>query len=186
MPNSLIVGLGNPGENYAKTRHNVGFMVIDEILKDCDFEPICNKKFQGELFKTSSFFALKPSTFMNLSGLSVVSVKNFYKISRIIVIHDDLDIRLGRLKFKIGGSSGGHNGIKSIDNAIGADYERVRVGIANENKQDAVSFVLGNFGENEITCLKNVILSAKEATIMLLNSNIAAVSQKFGSKNGVC
>lgn len=186
MPNSLIVGLGNPGENYAKTRHNVGFMVIDEILKDYTFERISNKKFQGELFKTAEFFALKPSTFMNLSGLSVLSVKNFYKIDRIIVIHDDLDLKLGRLKFKIGGSSGGHNGIKSIDSAIGVKYERVRVGIANENKNDAATFVLGNFAQNEQFCLKKVIVGTKDATLMLLNSDISSVSQKFGSKFGLC
>lgn len=125
----LIVGLGNPGDEYKNTRHNVGFMLIDELVSD-GFDTVGgSSKFKGELYKKGSLLLLKPQTFMNLSGNSVKAVKDFYKPERIIVIHDDIDLKFGAMKFKFGGSSGGHNGIKSIDNLIGNEYERVRIGV---------------------------------------------------------
>ena len=139
----LIVGLGNPGPEYSKTRHNVGFMLIDR-LKNSNFTDISSAKFQGELFKFQNLLLLKPTTFMNLSGRSVKAVADFYKPERIIVIHDDIDLELGAVKFKKGGGSGGHNGIKSIDALIGADYERVRIGVGRDGR-DAASFVLSKF-----------------------------------------
>jgi PTH1 family peptidyl-tRNA hydrolase len=115
MEKKLIVGLGNPGEKYKLNRHNVGFMAVDYLINELNANKAGN--FKGELFKTKDFLFLKPSTFMNLSGESVVLVKNFYKIDNenIIVIHDDLDLKLGALRFKRGGSSGGHNGLIKID-----------------------------------------------------------------------
>ncbi|EOB0795962.1 aminoacyl-tRNA hydrolase, partial [Campylobacter jejuni] len=109
----LVVGLGNIGVEYENTRHNVGFMLIDLLLKESNFTNLTNSKFKGELFKIgSSLLLLKPSTYMNNSGLSVKVVNDFYKCERMIVIHDDIDINLGALRFKKGGSSGGHNGLK--------------------------------------------------------------------------
>ena len=125
----LIVGLGNPGDEYKNTRHNVGFMLIDELISGGGFDAVGSSKFKGELFKKGSLLLLKPQTFMNLSGNSVKAVKDFYKPERIIVIHDDIDLKFGAMKFKFGGSSGGHNGIKSIDNLIGNEYERIRIGV---------------------------------------------------------
>ncbi|MBR6953161.1 MAG: aminoacyl-tRNA hydrolase [Campylobacter sp.] len=125
----LIVGLGNPGDEYKNTRHNVGFMLIDELLSNGEFDALGSSKFKGELYKKGSLLLLKPQTFMNLSGNSVKAVKDFYKPERIIVIHDDIDLKFGAMKFKFGGSSGGHNGIKSIDNLIGNEYERIRIGV---------------------------------------------------------
>ena len=101
---TLIAGLGNPGPKYENTRHNIGFMLID-LLKDSNFKDVSSAKFQGEVFKFNDIILLKPTTFMNLSGQSVKAVKDFYKPDRIIVIHDDLDLSFGAVKFKKGGRS---------------------------------------------------------------------------------
>jgi aminoacyl-tRNA hydrolase len=179
----LIAGLGNPTSKYKNTRHNVGFMLID-LLKSQNFIDVSSAKFQGELFKSSNLLLLKPSTFMNLSGNSVKAVNDFYKPDRIIVIHDDLDLPLGAIKFKKGGSSGGHNGIKSIDSLIGVDYERVRIGIgdARRQNQSAADFVLGEFSNEETRELAEILDYAKSAVLELINSDIDAVSQKFTRK----
>lgn len=181
----LIVGLGNPGSQYEKTRHNIGFMLID-LLKNEKFTDATSSKFQGELFKFSNLLLLKPQTFMNLSGNSVKAVNDFYKPERIIVIHDDLDLKLGVVKFKIGGSSGGHNGIKSIDSLIGSDYERVRVGIGRAQNSSVTGHVLGNFSQDESECLKKVLNYTKEAVVELIKSDINTISQKYSSKKGIC
>ena len=125
----LIVGLGNPGNDYEKTRHNIGFMVIDELIARHNASKLSSSSFEGELYKFKNHLLLKPLTFMNLSGNSVVKVKNFYKIEDVVVIHDDLDLSFGALRFKKGGGHGGHNGLKSIDAMITKEYLRVRMGI---------------------------------------------------------
>ena len=173
---TLIAGLGNPGPKYENTRHNIGFMLID-LLKDSNFKDVSSAKFQGEVFKFNDIILLKPTTFMNLSGQSVKAVKDFYKPDRIIVIHDDLDLNFGAVKFKKGGSSGGHNGIKSIDNLIGNDYERVRVGAKN--------FVLGEFSDEEKKALDEILAYTKNAVCELLKSDINEISQKFTVKKGL-
>ena len=177
----LIVGLGNPGGKYENTRHNAGFMVIDRLLSPQAIK-ISNEKFQGELYKMGSLLLLKPQTFMNLSGKSVQAVANFYKPERIIVIHDDLDLAFGAMKFKIGGSSGGHNGIKSIDSLIGNEYERVRIGIGR-GKFDTINFVLGKFGEDEREILDETLNYAKNAVEFLIKNNIDETTRKFNRRN---
>ena len=179
---TLIAGLGNPGPKYENTRHNIGFMLID-LLKDSNFKDVSSAKFQGEVFKFNDIILLKPTTFMNLSGQSVKAVKDFYKPDRIIVIHDDLDLIFGAVKFKKGGISGGHNGIKSIDNLIGNDYERVRVGIGHEG--DAKNFVLGEFSDEEKKALDEILAYTKNAVCELLKSDINEISQKFTVKKGL-
>ena len=176
---TLIAGLGNPGPKYENTRHNIGFMLID-LLKDSNFKDVSSAKFQGEVFKFNDIILLKPTTFMNLSGQSVKVVKDFYKPDRIIVIHDDLDLSFGAVKFKKGGSSGGHNGIKSIDGLIGNDYERVRVGIGHLG--DAKNFVLGEFSDEEKKALDEILAYTKNAVCELLKSDINEISQKFTIK----
>ena len=198
----LVVGLGNPGREYENTRHNVGFMLIDEIVSD-GFDTVGgSSKFKGELYKKGSLLLLKPQTFMNLSGNSLKAVNDFYKPERIIVIHDDIDLKFGALKFKKGGSSGGHNGIKSIDNLIGNDYERIRIGVGrSENSlnsvqisnletlnlgkfsSDTANFVLSNFNANEKEKLKEILKYAKNALLELVKSNINEISAKFNTKN---
>ncbi|EHU1054822.1 aminoacyl-tRNA hydrolase [Campylobacter lari] len=178
---TLVVGLGNIGEQYAQTRHNVGFMLIDLILKDLQTTELSNTKFKGELFKSSSTLFLKPSTYMNLSGESVKAVSEYYKCDRIIVIHDDIDLNLGALKFKIGGSSGGHNGLKSIDNLCGNAYERVRIGVGKG--QDVISHVLGKFKQEEQESLTKVLEHSKKALFELLNSDIEKIASKYSLKS---
>ena len=134
----LVVGLGNPELLYKNNRHNVGFMVIDSILDDhSSYEKISKTNFKGELFKLPSMLLLKPMTYMNLSGESVRAVDDYFKPEQIVVIHDDLDLPFGTLRFKIGGGHGGHNGLRSIDAHIGTEYIRARIGIGKpEHKGD--------------------------------------------------
>ncbi len=161
----LIVGLGNPGLKYEKNRHNIGFLVLDYLINEFNATKL-SSKFKGELYKAGEYLFLKPTTFMNLSGDAVREVKNFYKIDNndIIVIHDDIDLKPGALRFKKGGSSGGHNGLKSIDSNIGNDYWRVRIGVGRpENKQEVVNYVLSDFSEDELECMRSLFLKIKEA-----------------------
>ena len=127
----LIVGLGNPGPSYEKTRHNIGFMVINELISKQNAQKLSSSSSNGELFKFSNHFLLKPLTFMNLSGNSIQAVKNFYKIEDVIVIHDDLDLPFGTLRFKKAGVHGGHKGLKSTDEKITREYIRLRMGIGD-------------------------------------------------------
>ncbi|MDD5786925.1 aminoacyl-tRNA hydrolase [Campylobacter lanienae] len=179
---TLIAGLGNIGKEYENTRHNVGFMLIDLILKDGGYSDVSSAKFQGELYKNGSLLLLKPSTYMNSSGKSLKAVNDFYKPNHIIVIHDDLDIAFGAMRFKNGGSSGGHNGIKSIDSLIGNNYDRVRIGIGRSDKS-VIDYVLGKFDSSELEKLDGILSHAKEAVLALANSNdISAISSKFTLK----
>ena len=179
---TLIAGLGNIGKEYENTRHNVGFMLIDLILKDGGYSDVSSAKFQGELYKNGSLLLLKPSTYMNSSGKSLKAVNDFYKPNHIIVIHDDLDIAFGAMRFKNGGSSGGHNGIKSIDSLIGTNYDRVRIGIGRSDKS-VIDYVLGKFDNSELEKLDGILSHAKEAVLALANSNdISAISSKFTLK----
>ena len=149
----LIVGLGNPGAKYARNRHNIGFMALDRIADDHGFAA-WKGKFQGSVsegrFGSDRAVLLKPETFMNNSGQSVQAAMKFYKIDPVdvIVFHDELDLAPGRVKCKTGGGHAGHNGLRSIHAHIGAEYDRVRMGIGHPGNKDAVSpYVLGDFAK---------------------------------------
>jgi len=153
---NLLVGLGNPGQEYVGTRHNVGFEVINRLSANYNMNTFSNK-FHGLYSKISSnnFVLLKPLTYMNASGASVVEASKFFKIlpERIFVFHDDLDLEIGKLKIKIGGGNGGHNGLRSIDQYIGSNYWRIRIGISRpEHSGDIANYVLKKFTkeQNEI------------------------------------
>jgi PTH1 family peptidyl-tRNA hydrolase len=179
----LIVGLGNPGPNYEKTRHNIGFMVIDELVRRQNAQTLSSSSFNGELFKFSNHFLLKPLTFMNLSGNSIQAVKNFYKIDKVAVIHDDLDLPFGTLRFKVGGGDGGHNGLKSADEKISKNYIRVRMGIGKpEHKGEIVSYVLSNFNLIEQEHLGEWISYTCSAVESLLQNSLEDVSSKYTIK----
>ncbi len=178
----LIVGLGNPGATYASTRHNIGFMVIDALLQRHSHQEISKKSFEGELFKTSRHFLLKPTTYMNLSGKSVLAVKQFYKLDMPVVIHDDLDLPFGALRFKVGGGHGGHNGLKSVDKAIGREYIRVRMGIGRPKQGSVVDFVLGNFSDAEQSVMPEWIERTCDAIEALESFKWDDVSAKFSQK----
>ncbi|MEA1651574.1 aminoacyl-tRNA hydrolase [Nitrospirillum sp. BR 11164] len=149
----LVVGLGNPGPEYAHHRHNVGFMAVDEIAHRHRFGP-WKKRFQGLITEgqigPEKVYLLKPQTFMNLSGQSVGEAMRFYKMTpdQVIVLHDELDLPPGKLRAKKGGGHGGHNGLRSIDDHIGKDYWRVRLGIGHPGDKNLVhGWVLSNFAK---------------------------------------
>jgi PTH1 family peptidyl-tRNA hydrolase len=149
----LIAGLGNPGADYARNRHNIGFMALDAIVRRHGFSP-WRQKFQGEICEGTlageKVLALKPMTYMNLSGNAVQAASDFYRIppADLIVLHDELDLAPGRLKVKLGGGHAGHNGLRSIHAQLGPDFRRVRLGIGHPGHKDLVSnWVLGNFAK---------------------------------------
>ncbi|MEA2091854.1 MAG: aminoacyl-tRNA hydrolase [Campylobacterota bacterium] len=179
----LIVGLGNPGPAYAKNRHNIGFMVIDELIHRYSAQKLSSSSFNGELFKFSNHFLLKPLTYMNLSGNSILAVKKFYKVDRVVVIHDDLDLPFGTLRFKYGGGHGGHNGLKSTDQMIGREYARVRLGIGKpEHKGEVASYVLSDFSKAESEHLCTWISHTCDAIEFLLENSLEDVSSKYTIK----
>lgn len=148
----MIVGLGNPGQEYNKTRHNIGFMIIDSYLENVEWK----EKFMGlyceKIIRDEKIIFLKPQTYMNLSGNSVSKFANFFKINPtdILVIHDDLDLPFGKVRLKKRASSGGHNGIKSIINSLGTDYfSRFKFGISSVDKNQTKDYVLGKFSKEE-------------------------------------
>ena len=159
----LFVGLGNPGERYKLTRHNVGFMVLDKLIKQSSVEGWDNKFdsfFNKIIIDQKSIILLKPLTFMNISGYAVQKVKKFYDIdpNNIVIIHDDIDLELGKIKLKKGGGDGGHNGLKSIIKLIGSEFNRIRIGIGRPEKINVSSYVLNNFRKEEVSLLKKIIL----------------------------
>ena len=158
----LLVGLGNPGEEYAGTRHNVGFMVLDNFATKNSFDPWVNKKdlkchMTAQTMNDTRVILCKPTTFMNLSGEAVQAIAHFYKIQaeNIVVVHDELDIPFGQLRMRLGGGAAGHNGIKSVTTHIGEAYGRVRVGIGPKTPEqiDSADFVLQDFNKKELANL---------------------------------
>ncbi|HIK40491.1 aminoacyl-tRNA hydrolase [Thermoleptolyngbya sp. M55_K2018_002] len=193
----LIVGLGNPGAKYDRTRHNVGFMLVDELARSWQINLADHKKFQGIFGEGTGphrdkIRLLKPQTYMNLSGQSIRAVVDWYKLSpeSVLVVYDDMDLPLGRLRLRLSGSAGGHNGMKSIISHLGTqNFPRLRIGIgkpktaALEDK-DTVSHVLGQFSKAETEVLTEVLrlceaaiaLSLKQSTekaMSLYNNRIA-------------
>ncbi len=183
----LVVGLGNPGTEYQNTRHNVGFMAVDEICDRYKFSPF-KSKFDGLIAEgqigSEKVYVLKPQTFMNLSGNSVVKAALFYKIlpENIIVIHDDIDLSLGQLKAKLGGGAGGHNGLKSIDSNITPQYNRIRVGVGRPQIKgpEVVDYVLGHFSKHDKEVLQKAFETVSEAVEVLILNGIDSCSNFLG------
>ena len=157
----LIVGLGNPGEQYKLTRHNIGFIFIDEYLKENNITDI-REKFKSEFIQTNykgeKVFYQKPLTFMNLSGEAIGEAIRFFKIdpkTELFVIYDDMDLSFGKLKIKTNGRAGGHNGIKSIIQHVGEEFVRIKFGIGKaKSKEETIGHVLGKFSPDEKEILK--------------------------------
>lgn len=150
----LLVGLGNPGSEHRRQRHNVGFMAIDAIAERHNFQPF-KKRFHGEIAEGvldgTKTLLLKPQTHMNLSGKSVGEAAHFYKLppAQVVVAHDELDLAAGKIRMKTGGGNAGHNGLRSIDGAIGPNYRRLRIGIGHPGKELVLGYVLQNFQADE-------------------------------------
>ncbi len=182
----LIVGLGNIGQEYEQTRHNLGFLLLDQIIDDHDFHEH-GKKFRSEVFSGEingeKIIALKPHTFMNLSGRAVVEAASFYKIlpKNILVLHDEIDLDLGRVKIKTGGGNAGHNGLRSIDEAIGKNYVRLRLGVGrpeNPNIQTS-SHVLGKFTAAEMSQVNKINQKISALIPEILSGNYDKFLNKF-------
>jgi len=181
----LIAGLGNPGTKYENNRHNVGFLVIDKIAKNLTTSNINKSNFNADVLKSSNQLLVKPNTYMNNSGLSIHAIKEYYKLTLddIIVIHDDLDLPFGTVKFKIGGGHGGHNGLRSIDAHIGNMYKRVRIGIGKpQEKTDVANYVLSDFSKEELNKLEDIIAHTIKAIESLKSDSIDEVKSKFTIK----
>lgn len=157
----LIVGLGNPGREYEKTRHNVGFQLLDVIAKSKGLSFNCNKfnaKYCEYTVDGEKVVLIKPLSYMNLSGSVVAKFVSFYKIKvrDILVVQDDLDMNVGRIKIVNDSSSGGHNGIKDIERCLGTrEYTRLKIGIANNKDVETKDYVLGNFSNIELAILQD-------------------------------
>jgi PTH1 family peptidyl-tRNA hydrolase len=172
----LVVGLGNPGTRYARNRHNIGFMGIDAIARRHRAAGFRNR-FKGELAEASiggeRVLLLKPQTFMNASGESVGEAARFFKLllSDIIVIHDEIDLRPGKMRVKRGGGNAGHNGLRSIDALLAPDYWRVRIGVGHPGVKELVQpYVLQNFSGEELTGWVEPLLGAAAEAVPLLVS----------------
>ena len=180
----LVVGLGNPGDEYADTRHNIGFRVIDTLaagisasvkIKTTDY--VFGKGFIGE----QKVLLMKPLTFMNRSGIAVMgAIRKFDDIDNILVIHDDLDLDAGVIRIKKNGSSGGHNGIKSIIEFLNSkDFLRIKIGIGRPNRGAAEKYVLKRFSKQEKPLIDVVVEQAVDAVSLILNKGVSHAQNIF-------
>lgn len=192
----IVVGLGNPGERYENTRHNAGFWVVDRLASAWGAPPF-RSKFQGHLTQvdrrrgaeTLRLALLKPSTFMNLSGQSVQGAAAFFKEGPkdIVVVHDELDLPLGRIALKAGGGSAGHNGLKSITQCLGSpDYVRLRLGIGRPGadfKGDIAHFVLEGVPPSEKPAYESMLAKATEALELLVDQGLDAAMNRINRRD---
>jgi peptidyl-tRNA hydrolase, PTH1 family len=203
----LIVGLGNPGIKHAKTRHNLGFIIVEALLKDFSTVPAINfkaeKKFQAQIAEVNwqpknteeeKIILVKPQTYMNLSGMAVSAISKFYKIEpeNVWVIHDEVDFPLGGMKIRFGGASAGHKGVESIIEHLGTDkFWRFRVGIGEQkskikNQKSKIrpidDYVLGEFGEHERGKLREIIKKTTKAIEDALEEGLEKAMNRFNTK----
>ena len=181
----LIVGLGNPGRNYSKTRHNIGFMAIDKL---CDYfnVKLDSKKFNGLYaqfsYKDEKVILLEPQKYMNLSGEVIRPYIDFFKINidDILIICDDLDMEVGNIRLRYKGSSGGHNGLKDIEKHIGTqNYKRLKIGISNNKLMDTKDYVLGKFSKEEIEKINESIEKVPNIIEDFLNKSFEDLMSKY-------
>jgi len=184
----MIVGLGNPGKEYENTRHNIGFMILDNYFKQYNIDGF-KTKYNGiyaKIYHNGEYVIfLKPLSFMNLSGIVVKKFANFFKIepSDILVIHDDLDLPLGKIKVKSKGSSGGHNGIKNIiENLNTEDFSRFKIGISKNDNIEIKDYVLGKFNKLELEKIKKIYSFSSCLINDFLDNNIDKVMSKYNGR----
>ena len=184
----LLVGLGNPNPNNKNNRHNVGFLIIDAINEKFKLSKQ-KPKFKGLLttgkIEDHKVYAIKPLTFMNSSGICIKELIEYFKIdpSNVFVFHDDMDIDLGKIKAKFGGSDAGHNGIESIDKNIGKNYSRVRIGVGRpKSNATGADHVLDNFSSDEKQYLEKVTSNIIDSLSILINKDLDLFSSKINQK----
>ncbi|MBQ3491634.1 MAG: aminoacyl-tRNA hydrolase [Oscillospiraceae bacterium] len=183
----LIVGLGNPGKEYARTRHNCGYLAIDILAEKLGCK-IDKSKFQGLYGQTTyngkKLFLLKPLTYMNLSGRSILQLSAYYHIppGRIIVLFDDISLEPGRLRVRAAGSAGGHNGIKSIISELGSDsFPRVKIGVGSKPnpQQDLADWVLSGFSASDQKALDAALPYAADAALSIIDKGIPETANRY-------
>jgi peptidyl-tRNA hydrolase, PTH1 family len=188
----LIVGLGNPGNKYVQTRHNVGFDLLDVLAKRWQISCSDRKQFQGiygEGFGSNNtkIRLLKPQTFMNLSGQSVRATIDWFKLSpeSVLVVYDDLDLPLGKIRLRLSGSAGGHNGMKSIISHLGTqNFPRVRIGIGKSaGDKDTIAHVLGKFSAIEVPIVNEVIYLVTDSIEMSLKQGVEKAMSLYNSRS---
>ncbi|HGC8968619.1 TPA: aminoacyl-tRNA hydrolase [Streptococcus agalactiae] len=175
----MIVGLGNPGSKYNDTKHNIGFMAVDRIVKNLDVNFTEDKNFKAEIgsdfINGEKIYFIKPTTFMNNSGIAVKALLTYYNISikDMIIIYDDLDMEVGKIRFRQKGSAGGHNGIKSIIAHLGTqEFDRIKVGIGRPNgRMTVINHVLGKFDKNDEIMISNTLDKVDNAVNYYLQMN---------------
>lgn len=183
----LIVGLGNPGAEYSRTRHNVGFLVVQRLAERWRADWTYEKKFNAEIARadrgSNRVLLCRPQTFMNSSGDAVGSLKDFYRVAlaRLLVVVDDADLPLGRLRMRPEGSSGGHHGLESIEQRLGTrDYPRLRVGIGRlDGARQITGYVLGRFGSTELPLMDKVLAAAADQAETWLEAGIQKAMNQF-------
>jgi peptidyl-tRNA hydrolase, PTH1 family len=188
----LIVGLGNPGTKFDQTRHNVGFDAVDSLAKRWQISMTDTKKFQGVFGEgiapnRSKIRLLKPQTFMNLSGQSVRSVIDWYKLppTSVLVVYDDMDLPLGKIRMRLSGSAGGHNGMKSLISHLGGqNFPRMRVGIGKQSgEKDTISHVLGKFTATEASVVTEVIYLIDKAIELSLDRGVEKAMSLYNNQS---
>jgi peptidyl-tRNA hydrolase, PTH1 family len=186
----LVVGLGNPGSKYEATRHNIGFEVVDRLAEGGS-RATFSRKFDGLLAETEIEFhrvlLLKPQTFMNLSGRSVGQALRFYKIelADLLIVCDDLNLPLGKLRLRGGGSDGGQKGLRDITAHLGSEaYARLRVGIGERDEVDATDFVLSRFSRSERPVIDDALILASQAVALWTAKGLAAAMNRFNGPSG--
>ena len=184
----LIVGLGNPGKKYEKTRHNTGFLVLDELAKDLGVSISINK-FKALIckcnYKNENILLMKPQTYMNLSGEAVIEAMNFYRLtpSDIIIIYDDLDLPIGKIRLRQQGSAGGQNGVKNIILHLHTqEFDRIRVGIGKDSHIPTADYVLGKTKEDDLLEYEKSIKYAKDAILCAVEEGFSKAMTKFNRK----
>ena len=184
----LIVGLGNPGKEYENTRHNIGFMVLDNYAKKHNM--IIDKKkfnsfYQKGIINTQEVILVKPATYMNLSGEAIIKFVNYFKINinDILIVYDDLDLECGKFRLRSKGRSGGHNGIKSIIKYLGTDeFKRLKIGISNDKLIDTKDYVLGKITSNQKEKLVDVINKTSDIIDDFLSLPFSKLTNKYNRK----
>lgn len=181
-PIRIIVGLGNPGRDYAATRHNVGFMVLDRLAAHFGVEWKTDKARKAELAAGPGVLLVKPQTFMNASGECVGPLMRYFKFEpeQVFVVYDDISFPVGALRLRAGGSAGGHNGMKSLIAHLGTEkFPRLRIGISAPGQKQMISHVLGKFAPDERPLLDDALLRASAASLVALSHGFDAAANQF-------
>ncbi len=185
MAIKLVIGLGNPGQKYEDTRHNVGFVVLDKLVAQSNATFVKHLKWRALICKHKLALLLKPQTFMNDSGVSARASLKFYKWApeEILVVYDDVSIPVGTLKFRMGGSAGGHNGMKSLISHLGSDqFPRLKIGIGGPKPGEMVGHVLGKFRPDEREDVENALDTAVQAVQLALTQGVEVAANVHNVK----